>query len=119
MISHIIGLINCKIKLNIAKKTDKKFVIGLEQNNLVLIESEKEQPTCIIGESKVKSMMQKELSKTERYTPVNLDPTKTRQVYNGPRAVKFISAKRQNFWSKMIFEQKQVKKMHISCIIID
>ena len=43
----------------------------------------------------------------------------TRRVYNGPRVVKFISAKRKMFWSKMIFEQKQIRKMHKSCIIND
>ena len=31
--------------------------------------------------------------------------------------VKFIWAKGKNFWSKMIFEQKQIRKMHKSCII--
>ena len=32
---------------------------------------------------------------------------KTRQVYNGPREVKFISAKsKKKNWLKMIFEQK-------------
>ena len=45
--------------------------------------------------------------------------SQTRQVYNGPRVVKFISAKGEKFWSKMIFEQKQTRKMHKSCIIND
>ena len=31
------------------------------------------------------------------------------RVYNGPRVVKFITAKINNFWSKIIFEQKSQK----------
>ena len=37
----------------------------------------------------------------------------TRQVYNGPRVVKFISAKRKKNCSKMIFEQKQIKTRQV------
>ena len=44
---------------------------------------------------------------------------RTRQVYNGPRVVKFISAKRKFFWSKMIFEHKRIRKIHKSCVIND
>ena len=39
----------------------------------------------------------------------------TRQVYYGPRIVKFISAKRK----KLFGQQKQIRKMHKSCIIND
>ena len=59
-----------KGKINIAEKDCQKVRNWLKQNNLVLIESDKGRATCIIGESKVKAMMQMELSKTERYTPV-------------------------------------------------
>ena len=68
-----------KRKINIAEKDCQKVRNWLKQNNLVLIESNKGRATCIIGESKVKAMMQTELSKTERYIPVNSDPNKTRQ----------------------------------------
>ena len=69
-----------KGKINIAEKDCQKVRNWLKQNNLVLIESDKGRATCIIGESKVKAMMQAELSKTERYTPVNSDPTKICQA---------------------------------------
>ena len=39
------------------------------------MESDKGRPTCIMGEKQVKAMVQTKLSKTERYTPANLDPT--------------------------------------------
>ena len=44
---------------------------------------------------------------------------RTKQVYNGPRVVKFISAKRKSLLVKNNFEQKQIRKMHKSCIIND
>ena len=69
-----------KGKINIAEKDCQKVRNWLKQNNLVLIESDKGRATCIIGESKVKAMMHTELSKTERYTPVNSDPTKICQA---------------------------------------
>ena len=44
----------------------------------------------------------------------------TRQVYNGPQVVKFISVERKTiFGQKMIFEQKQMRKMNKSYIIND
>ena len=51
--------------------------------------------------------------------PVNLIWVETRKVYNGPRVVKFISAKIKKIWSKMIFELKQIRKMYKSYIIND
>ena len=37
----------------------------------------------------------------------------TRQVYNGPWVVKFISEIRKKFWSKMVFEQKNKKTRQV------
>ena len=65
-----------KGKINIAEEDCKNIRTWLKQNNLVLIESDYGRATCIIGESKVKAIIQSKLSKTERYTPVNSDPTK-------------------------------------------
>ena len=69
-----------KGKINISEKVCQKVRNWLKQNNLVLIESDKGRATCIIKESRVKAMMQTELSKIERYTPVNSDPTKICQT---------------------------------------
>ena len=43
---------------------------------------------------------------------------KTRQVYNGPRAVKFLSAVRKWFLFKKDFWTKKNQKMHTLCLII-
>ena len=69
-----------KGRIDIAEKDCQKVRNWLKQNSLVIIQSDKGRTTCIIGESKVKAMMQTELSKTERYTPVNSDPAKIFQA---------------------------------------
>ena len=69
-----------KGKVNISEKDCQKVRNWLKQNSLVLIESDKGRATCIIEENKVEAMVRTELSKTERYTLVNSDPTKLCQT---------------------------------------
>ena len=46
------------------------------------------------------------------------DSDTTRQVYTmDPGQSNLSQQKEKVFWSKMIFEQKQIRKMHKSCII--